>query len=71
MVRQPKAEPVKEIAPQSFAEIPPPAYAQAVGATYLVESIMQMQQTIGELKATVTHLKEASDKQTVKLDRIT
>jgi hypothetical protein len=70
MVRQPKVETVRETAPQSFPEIPPPAYAQAVGATYLVESIMQMQQTIGELKSTVTHLKEASDKQTVKLDRI-
>jgi len=32
--------------------------------------MMQMQQAIGELKANVAHLAEASSKQTTKLDRI-
>lgn len=56
--------------PQSFAEVPPSGYAQSVGIGHVVELMMQMQQSIGELKANVSHLKAASDKQSSKLDRI-
>ncbi len=68
MARRP--DPSKETAPERFPEVPPPAYAQAVGSTWLVESMMQMQHAVGELKATVEHLKATSDKQSSKLDRI-
>jgi hypothetical protein len=65
---KPEAE-REEITPPKFPEIAPP-YAQAVGSAWLAESVMQMQQAIGELKATVGHLKTASDKQGEKLDTI-
>ena len=60
----------RESAPARLAETPPPPYGQTVGVLHLVESMMQMQQAIGELKANVAHLAEASSKQTTKLDRI-
>lgn len=66
----PKAEAAKDTTPKQFPEVAPPAYAQAVGATYLVESMMQMQQAIGEMKATMAHLKTSSDNQSKKLDRV-
>jgi hypothetical protein len=69
MAKRP-SEPVRETTPKRFPEVTPTAYTEAVGATYLVESMMQMQQSLGELKATVGHLKSASDKQSTKLDRI-
>ena len=56
MARPSKSEPSKETAPQAFPEVAPPAYAQAVGATYLVESMMQMQQAIGQLIAKTDRL---------------
>jgi hypothetical protein len=60
----------REAAPQRFAEVPPPAYSQNVGATYLAETVMQMQQSLGELKSDVRHLKESVDGHGKKLDRI-
>jgi hypothetical protein len=60
----------RETVPMQFPEVPPPAYGQTIGILHLVESMMQMQQAIGELKANVIHLKDASNKQTAKLDRI-
>jgi hypothetical protein len=66
----PKTETARETTPQHFPEVAPPAYAQAVGASYLVESMMQMQQSIGEMKATMGHLKTSSDNQSKKLDRV-
>jgi hypothetical protein len=47
-----------------------PTYQQAVGAGWLTEAVMQMQQSIGELKAEVKHLTTASEKHGTKLDRI-
>lgn len=70
MARAPKNAQGTEDVPHDFPEVAPPAYAQAVGAGYLVETVMQIQQSIGELKATVSHLKESSDKQSAKLDSI-
>ena len=63
-------EPGPESPPKSFPEVPPSSYAQSVGIGHVVESMMQMQQSIGELKANVDHLTRASDKQSGKLDRI-
>ena len=60
----------RETAPTKFPEVTPSAYADSVGSTWLMESVMQMQQSIGELKATVHHLTTASDKQSAKLDSI-
>jgi hypothetical protein len=48
----------------------PPEYPEVIGAAHLVESMMQIQQAIGELKSDVRHLTAASDKQSKKLDRI-
>ena len=69
MARSPKDTP-KETTPKQFPEVVPPSYRDAVGTGWLVESMMQMQSALGELKATVAHLKTASDKQSAKLDRI-
>jgi hypothetical protein len=60
----------KETTPKQFPEVTPTAYAEAVGATYLVESMMQMQKSLGELTAHVTNLKTASDTHGTKIDRI-
>lgn len=70
MAKQSKSESGQETTPKQFPEVPPPAYAETVGALHLVESMMQMQQSIGELKSDVGHLKSTSDKQSKKLDRI-
>jgi hypothetical protein len=70
MGKPPRAETARETTPKRFPEVTPDAYVQAVGAGHLVESMMQMQHSIGELKATVNHLNTASDKQSTKLDRI-
>jgi hypothetical protein len=57
----------RDTAPERFPEVPPPTYPQAVSSTWLVESMMQMQHAMGELKATVEYLRTASDKQSTKL----
>lgn len=59
-----------ETTPKDFPEVKPPAYAEGVAGAYLVESMMQMQKTLGELSASVEHLKSEADKQGAKLDRI-
>jgi hypothetical protein len=67
---KPKArETGRETVPTQFPDVKPP-YDQTIGVLHLVESMMQMQQAVGELKANVVHLKDASDRQTAKLDRI-
>ena len=70
MAKSPRTDASRDTTPQHFPDVTPPTYSQAVGAGYMVESMMQMQQSLGELKATVSHLREASDKQSSKLDRI-
>lgn len=55
--------------PKHFPEVPPP-YEQVVGTGYLVEQMMQIQHSIGELKATVNQLKDASDKQSATLNTV-
>jgi hypothetical protein len=61
---------IAEAPPQSFPEVPPSAYAHSVGIGNVIESMMQMQQSIGELKSDVRHLANASESQSKKLDRI-
>jgi hypothetical protein len=56
-------------APTQSPEIAP-SHREAVGSAWLMESVMQMQQSVGELRATANYLKSASDKQGAKLDRI-
>jgi hypothetical protein len=70
VARGPKSEAGQDTTPKSFPEVPPPALAHSVGTMHLVESMMQIQQAIGELKSDVGHLKSASDKQGKKVDRI-
>ena len=69
MARQPKPDTSRDTTPERFPEVAPP-YGAAVSGMHLVESMMQIQQSIGELKSEVRHLKEASDGQSKKLDRI-
>ena len=47
-----------------------PPYAKVVSDAWMVEGMMQMQKTLGELTSSVGSLKSASDKQGAKLDRI-
>ena len=70
MVRKPTQDTSKETTPKQFPEVPPPSYAEAVGATYIVESMMQLQGAIGELKSDVRHLSASTERQSTKLDRI-
>lgn len=70
MAKQPKSDASREAAPQAFPEVPPPAYSQAVNASWVVESMMQVQQSIGKLEAKVDQLTSASDKQSTKIDKI-
>jgi hypothetical protein len=70
VAKSPKPETSRDTPPTKFPEVPPTTYSESVGSAWLMESIMQMQQTIGELKATVSHLTTASDKQSAKLDSI-
>jgi hypothetical protein len=65
-----KTESGRETTPKSFPEVPPSTYTESVGSAWLMESVMQMQQSVGELKATVGHLTTASDRQATKLDSI-
>ena len=65
-----RGETGRETSPKAFPEVPPTTYSESVGSAWLMESVMQMQQSIGELKATVSHLTTASDKQSSKLDSI-
>jgi hypothetical protein len=69
VARGSKAETGKEAPPSKFAE-GPPSYADTVSSAWLIESLMQMQQAVGELKSDVKHLSAASEKQSRKLDRI-
>jgi hypothetical protein len=70
MAKTPKIETGREAPPAKFPEVPPTAYAESVGSAWLMESVMQMQQAVGELKAHVSHLTSSSEKQSKKLDRI-
>ncbi|SFN80974.1 hypothetical protein SAMN05216573_12261 [Bradyrhizobium sp. Rc3b] len=70
MARSPKQDVSQDATPKTFPEVPPPVLAQTVSTMHLVESMMQMQQALGELKSDVGHLKGSSDKQSKKLDRI-
>ena len=56
--------------PRRFAETPPPSYPDTVDRTYLVETLMQMQSTLGELKAAVQHLTGELKTQARTLNRI-
>lgn len=70
MAKPPRIGPQVETTPKQFPEVVPPSYADTVGNGWVVESMMQMQQAVGELKATTHHLTSASDKSSSKLDRI-
>jgi hypothetical protein len=68
--KSPKTESGREAPPTKFPEVPPTTYAESVGSAWLMEAVMQMEQSIGELKATVAHLNTSSEKHSTKLDRI-
>jgi hypothetical protein len=45
--------------PQSFAEVPPSPYSRVTGEAWIVEGMMQMQNTLGELKAHLEQTRSA------------
>jgi len=63
-------EPQIDTTPNQFPEVPPPSYPDTVNSAWLAESTMQMQATVGELKATSQYLTAASRAHDAKLDRI-
>jgi hypothetical protein len=69
MARQPK-DGIGETTPKQFPEVKPTAYTEAVATTFLVESMMQMQKSIGEMSSTMSHLTNTVDGHGKKLDRI-
>ena len=70
MARPPRIEPHADTTPGQFPEVVPPSYAETVQTGWVVESMMQVQQTLGELKAMTKHLTEESTRHGAKLDRI-
>ena len=70
MGRAPRPGPQPDTTPQNFPEVPPPSYPQSVNTAWLAESMMQMQATMGELKATTNHLNTTAQTHSTKLDRI-
>lgn len=56
--------------PRQIPETTPPPYGKVVSDAWVVEGMMQVQKSLGELTATVALLKSASDKQATKIDRI-
>ena len=64
-----RPSPSSDTPPKEFPEVPP-SYGRSVGDMHLVESMMQIQNSIGQLTASVEHLKTASDTQSRKLDKI-
>jgi hypothetical protein len=69
VAKAPKVEAEGATTPPRIPDVPPP-YSQAVGSTWLIEAIMQLQQSISKLETKVDHLTAASDKQGTKLDSI-
>ena len=59
----PRSDSSTETTPKKFPEVTPDFYAQAVGTGWLVESMMQIQRSIGQLTATVDTLKESVKEQ--------
>ena len=70
MAKSRSADPQKETTPTQFPEVVPPTYADSVGMGALIEMMMLIQHSLGEMKSTVAHLKSASDSQSTKLDRL-
>ena len=70
MDETPEVELGREGPPTKFPEVPPSSYAESVRSAWFMESITQMQQTIGELKAALNHLAASSEKQAAKLESI-
>jgi hypothetical protein len=60
--------PQEEGVPRDFPEVTSDQYARSVGGSHQTEMLMQIQMTLGELKTTVQHLKEASDNQARKVE---
>jgi hypothetical protein len=58
------------VPPRELPSVQPDHYRHAIDSTFMVESMMEVQKTLGELHAEVRNLKAASDEQTRKLDRI-
>jgi len=69
VARQTRSE-TKDSVPKEFPEVLPSSYPGAVGGAYLIESVMQMQKSIGELSSHISHLTAASEKHGEKIDRI-
>jgi hypothetical protein len=69
MVRTQQDDPSQEHEPTSLAEIPP-SYSRVTGEAWIVEGMMQMQKTLGELSARVDGLKSTVEnhEQTFRVD---
>jgi hypothetical protein len=52
----------REAEPTSFPEVPPPPYLLATSQTWYAEAMMQLQNTIGELRANVVSLQSGINK---------
>ena len=68
MAKPPKSGVEPETTPKTFPEVPPSTYTGAVGTAYLVESMMQMQHSLGELNANVARLVADSRSHGEKID---
>jgi hypothetical protein len=47
--------------PRQMPEVDTPAYAKVVSDTWIIEGMMQIQHSLGELKADVAHVKSSAD----------
>ncbi len=70
MSKPPRIEPERETTPKQFPETVPQSYPESVQVGWLTESMMQMQSSVGELKARVEQLRsnEAEHQRDVKSD---
>ncbi len=70
MAERPPHETERETTPRELPSVPPPSYADSVGTMHLVETMMQIQKSIGELTADVRNMKATLDSHGKKIDRI-
>jgi hypothetical protein len=71
MARTQRENPPKDAEiPTSFAEVPPTGYPHTVEMGYIVENLLQIQNTLGGLREAVDSLKTASHVHTAKLENI-
>lgn len=56
--------------PRQMPDVETPSYPKVLADGWMIEGMMQIQKSLGELNATVASLKVASDKQGKTVDRI-